>query len=127
MSSPFFDYLPTEKLLDAFGKSGGDEIESGNLNSSESSAALAANTFGLFLDRPEDFPPLPGFDTVSWPPIAIEIECQVRFPWRGGVHPWLDAFIETTAFDEISVKVVAGTRNHLYRNFLELRRTTEFE
>jgi hypothetical protein len=25
----------------------------------------------------------------------VDVEHQVRFPWPGGRHPWLDAFIET--------------------------------
>jgi hypothetical protein len=53
MKSPFFSYLPVEKLVEAFANAGGNELESGKLDSPESSAALAANTFGLFLDPPK--------------------------------------------------------------------------
>ena len=27
---------------------------------------------------------------------AVEIEYCARFPWKGGRHPWLDAWVETT-------------------------------
>jgi hypothetical protein len=56
MTSPFFNYLPIDKILRAFSNSPGREIERGKLSTPESSAALAANTFGLFLDRPRDLP-----------------------------------------------------------------------
>jgi len=90
-----FDYLPIERILDAFSKAPGNEINRGKLSSPESSAALAANTFGLFLDRPQDLPPIPGVADDSWPPSCVAIERCVRFPWSGGLHPWLDAYVET--------------------------------
>ncbi len=60
MKAPLFDYLPVDRILDAFAKAPGNEIDSEKLSSPESSAALAANTFGLFLGRPHDLPPIPG-------------------------------------------------------------------
>ncbi len=95
MTSALFDYLPVERILEAFSKAPGNEIESEKLSSPESSAALAANTFGLFLDRPHDLPPIPGVENCSWPAICVAIERCVRFPWSGGRHPWLDAYVET--------------------------------
>ena len=69
------------------------KFASGKFDSPESSAALAANTFGFFLNRPGDLPPLPGFKNVEWPTSSLHIEKEVRFPWRGGRHPWLDALV----------------------------------
>ena len=38
---------------------------------------------------------LPGWEG-SWQPAASVLpEGELRFPWRGGLHPWLDAVIET--------------------------------
>jgi hypothetical protein len=47
--SNLLPHLPIEAILAAFEKAGGDEIKSGKFESLESSAALAANTFGYFL------------------------------------------------------------------------------
>lgn len=79
----------------ALGKAGGNEIESGKFCSEESSAALAVNCFGWFLQRPGDLPPFPSLPDLDWPPCRVDIERQLRFPWRGGRHPWLDAVVET--------------------------------
>ncbi|MCP3733110.1 hypothetical protein M9978_22135 [Sphingomonas sp. MG17] len=76
-------------------KAEGHEIESGKLQSPESSAALAANAFGWFLERPADLPPPPPIADLDWPAERLEIERQMRFPWNGGRHPWLDAAVET--------------------------------
>ena len=53
------------------------------------------NGFGWFLDRPADLPPLPGLNDLDWPAHRIDLEREMRFPWSGGRHPWLDAAIET--------------------------------
>ena len=73
---------------------GGKEIESGKFSSHESSAALAVNCFAWFNERTKEFPPFPRIKLNS-APIAIDVEYSARFPWKGGRHPWLDAFIET--------------------------------
>ena len=95
MSDTLFPYLPREKILHALKKSPGNEVASGKFDSPESSAALAINTFGFFLERPADLPTLPGLERRGWPAKQVRIEQCVRFPWRGGHHPWLDAFVET--------------------------------
>ena len=74
---------------------GGDEVGSGKLMSAESSAALAANTFGWFIDRPQRLPPIPSLADLDWPALSVEVEVCARFPWSGGRHPWLDAMVET--------------------------------
>lgn len=93
--SLFLPGVPVDRIMAAFARAGGQEIESGKLASPESSAALAANCFGWFLERPNDLPPFPNLSGLSWPAQKVEIECQMRFPWHGGRHPWLDAAIHT--------------------------------
>jgi len=95
MVTGLFDYLPTDRIIAAFERSPGNELGSGKLENPESSAALAANSFGFFMDRPRDLPPIPGTEGCGWPAESVSIEECVRFPWRGGRHPWLDAFVET--------------------------------
>lgn len=86
------DHLAPDPILDCFERAGGSEILSGKLASPESSAALAANAFGLFLDRPALLTlPVSVFDAAR----AVTLEAELRFPWRGGRHPWLDAAVVT--------------------------------
>lgn len=96
MKSPFLPYLPVEKICKALAKAAGNELDSGKISSPESSAALATNTFGLFLDRPSELPAIPGTESFGWPATLVDIEHCARFPWSGGRHPWLDAFVETS-------------------------------
>lgn len=91
----FLPGVPREACLAALAKSDGNELASGKLASPESSAALAVNTFGWFLERAHALPKLPGLFDLDWPARAVTIERQMRFPWAGGRHPWLDASIET--------------------------------
>lgn len=93
--STFLAGVPEALVRSAMHKAGGNEIESGKLDSPESSAALAVNGFGWFIERPGDLPPFPCLDTLEWPAIQVDVERQMRFPWRGGSHPWLDAAVET--------------------------------
>jgi hypothetical protein len=94
-SSPFLPGVPVDKVNAALAASGGNEIDSGKLLSAESSAALAVNTFGWFIDRPGDLPQFPPLTDIDWPAVRVDVERQMRFPWRGGRHPWLDAVVET--------------------------------
>jgi hypothetical protein len=94
ISSRFLPGVPTSHVLDRLEKSGGNEVASGKLNSAESSAALAVNAFGWFIERPAILPPFPRLQA-GWPPTRVEVEYCARFPWSGGRHPWLDAFVET--------------------------------
>ena len=73
----------------------GNEITSGKFDSPESSAALAANAFGLFFHWAADLPVLPGCEEEVWPALSLSIEAELRFPWRGGRHPHLDCLVET--------------------------------
>ena len=73
----------------------GNEIALGKFDHPESSAALAVNTMGYFLIRAADLPPIPGLDDAGWPARSVMLEANVRFPWKGGRHPWLDALVTT--------------------------------
>jgi hypothetical protein len=89
----FLPGVPVSHILDRLAKAGGNEIESGKLASPESSAALAVNTFGWFVERPDCLPPFPGLVAV-FPAKLVDVEYCARFPWAGGRHPWLDAVIK---------------------------------
>ncbi len=93
--SPFLPGVPKGLVRAALGKAGGNEIASGKLDSPESSAALAVNAFGWFIERPAILPPFPPLSEIDWPATRVDVEYQMRFPWRGGRHPWLDAAVAT--------------------------------
>lgn len=90
----FLDGVPEKHVLNRLAKAGGDEVRSGKLSSDESSAALAVNTFGWFIERPNLLPHLPGMRPDA-EVLCVNVEYCARFPWRGGRHPWLDAVVET--------------------------------
>ena len=88
-------HLPAELIRACYSAAPGNEIASGKFMSPESSAALSANAFGYFLDKPAQLPPLPLDLNVGWPPHRVSLETECRFPWNGGRHPWLDVMVET--------------------------------
>lgn len=97
MSGELIEFLPgvpAELCLATLRAAPGNELASGKFLSPQSSSALAVNCFGWFLERPELLPPFPGVGA-SWPAASIRLEAEMRFPWLGGKHPWLDAAIET--------------------------------
>ena len=65
MPNPFLDYLPIEKICNALKKAPGNERDRGKISNPESSAALAANTFGLFIEHPDDLPAIPGTEFLA--------------------------------------------------------------
>ena len=95
MTNRFLPGVPAAQVEAMLNVARGSEITSGKFDSPKSSSALAANTFGLFLNRPHDLPPLPGCDFVTWPVCSLALERTVNFPWRGGRHPVLDVLITT--------------------------------
>jgi hypothetical protein len=95
MSDLFLPGVPAERIRAAYAAAPGNELDSGKFSSPESSAALAANAFGYFLERAQYLPPLPGTESCGWPALRVELEATLRFPWRGGHHPWLDTLIVT--------------------------------
>lgn len=94
-SISFLPGVPAAHVIARLDGAGGDEVGSGKLQSPESSAALAVNTFGWFIPRAERLPPVPSLADLDWPALSVEVEVCARFPWRGGRHPWLDAMLET--------------------------------
>ena len=91
----FLPDLPTDLILAALGKAPGNELKSGKFDSPDSSSALVANGFGWFLNRPEMMPMLPGGLGQAR---SVTLEAEMRFPWAGGKHPWLDVAIETDRY-----------------------------
>ena len=59
MHDRFLPGVPRRQIEETYNAAPGKEIVSGKFDSPESSAALAANTFGFFLNRPGDLPSLP--------------------------------------------------------------------
>ena len=70
----FLPGVPGEAVLAALRRSPGSELASGKFDSPESSAALVANGFGWFLERPGALPPLPGVPMGQ--PETVEIEAE---------------------------------------------------
>ncbi len=116
MTDPvFLPGVPADLTLAALRRSPGNELASGKFDAPESSAALAANAFGWFLARPQALPPLPGVPMGQ--PEAVEIEAEMRFPWTGGRHPWLDAAITTAT-------TLVGVESKRYEPFRPKKATT---
>ena len=95
MSGRFLPGVPGAEIESILNAAPGNEITTGKFDSPESSAALAANAFGFFLYRAFDLPALPGCEGETWPARALSIEGELRFPWNGGRHPFLDCLVET--------------------------------
>ena len=95
MTERFLPGVPGAKVETLLNAAPGSELKSGKFDSPRSSAALAANVFGYFLNRAGELPALPGCPDVRWPAEAITLEKEVRLPWRGGKHPFLDAVVTT--------------------------------
>lgn len=87
------DHLPKAAILARYQVAGGQELVSGKFANPESSAALVANAFGLFADRPQALS-LPGL-VAPGDARRVDLEVEMRFPWSGGYHPWLDVAVET--------------------------------
>jgi hypothetical protein len=113
----FLPGVATQKCMAALAKAGGNELESRKLLSPESSSALAVNAFGWFYDRPELFPAFPGLEDLDWPAVKVEVERQMRFPWSGGRHPWLDAAVETPS-------VLIGVESKRFEPFRDAKTAT---
>lgn len=95
MTGRFLPGIPGPEIEATFDAAPGDEIATGKFDSPESSAALAANAFGFFLDRASDLPALPDCEGETWPALSLALEAEVRFPWSGGRHPFLDCLVTT--------------------------------
>lgn len=84
--------VPGKMVESRYAAAPGAELKKGKLRSPQSSSALVANAFGWFIERPSLLPPLPHLGALEVSTVQIEVE--MRFPWRGGLHPWLDAIVE---------------------------------
>ena len=79
MSEEFLPGISAQLVRAAYTAAPGNEIDSGKLHSPDSSAALAVNALGWFIDRPGLLPPFPGAEAAG-PAESVEIECCARFP-----------------------------------------------
>lgn len=88
------DHLPKDAILARYQAAGGQELASGKFANPESSAALVANAFGLFAEHPHRLS-MPDGLLGAEAAQSVTLEAQMRFPWSGGLHPWLDVGVET--------------------------------
>lgn len=95
MTARFLPGVPGPKIEAIFDAAAGKETATGKFDSPESSAALAANAFGFFLQHASDLPALPGCANEAWPALSLMLEVELRFPWSGGKHPVLDCLVRT--------------------------------
>ena len=95
MADRFLPGVPGREIEEILNAAPGNEIKTGKFDNPASSAALAANTFGFFLKRAWDLPPLPDCGREAWPARSLSLEATVRFPWSGGRHPVLDCLVTT--------------------------------
>ena len=95
MTGRFLPGVPGPQIEAIFDAAAGKEIATGKFDSPESSAALAANAFGFFLQRASDLPALPGCGSETWSALTLMLEAELRFPWSGGRHPVLDCLVRT--------------------------------
>lgn len=87
------DHLPKAAILARYQVAGVQELVSGKFANRESSAALAANAFGFFTEQPQALS-LPGL-VAAGDAQGVDLEVEMRFPWSGGHHPWLDVGVKT--------------------------------
>jgi hypothetical protein len=111
----FLPGVPADAVHSALSRAPGNELASGKFDSPESSSALAANAFGWFLDRPALLPALHGVPMGR--PDVVELEAEMRFPWSGGRHPWLDAALTTAT-------TLVGVESKRYEPFRPGKATT---
>ena len=78
----FLPGVPAHRVEHMFAAAPGNEIDSGNIDSPESSSALDANAFGFFLERANALLPLPGLENAGWPAKQLALQAKVHMPWR---------------------------------------------
>jgi hypothetical protein len=91
--SALLPHLDREAILSVYAAAPGDEISSGKFSNPASSAALAANMFGPGLTTPSLFKASDVWANSAGAAQAVTLEAIVRFAWRGGRHPCLDALL----------------------------------
>lgn len=95
MTDRWLPGVPGQEIEQILNAAQGNEITSGKFDNPASSAALATNTFGFFLNQAKDLPLLSDCNWVAWPAGSLTLEASVRFPWKGGRHPVLDCLVKT--------------------------------
>ena len=68
--------VPGQEIEEIFNAAPGNEIARGKFDHPESSAVLAANAFGFFFKRPQDLPPLPDCELVTWT-TGVAYDCGI--------------------------------------------------
>jgi hypothetical protein len=106
--------VPARLIREIYAAAPGNEMESGKFGHPESSAALAANTFGRFLECPNDMPPIPGWERYWSSASSVSLETTLRFPWDQGRHPCLDVLVTA----EKAVFAIESKRFEPYRKKL---------
>ena len=84
----FLPGVPADAVLAALARLPGLDLDS-----PDSSAALVANTFGWFLERPRQLQPLTGVPMGL--PETVELAVEMQLPMRGTRHPRFDAVVTT--------------------------------
>ena len=107
----FLPGLPAKLIREYYAAAPGNEIETGKFGHPESSAALAGNAFGLFLESPNDMPPIPGCEHWWSQASCVTLEATLQFPWHQGRHPCLDVLVIT----ERAVFAIESKRFEPYR------------
>ena len=109
----FLHGVPADKVIAALSRAPGNEIKHGKFEAPESSSALVANAFGWFLDRPEALPAFAGLGGRA--AYGLTLAAEMRFPWDGGRHPWLDVGIETDS-------LLIGVKSARYEPYRPLKK-----
>ena len=78
MDELFLPGVPVDLVRQAFAAAPGNEITGGKFASPESSTAMAAHTFGFFLNRTGDLPLPPECKREN--PSDLSIETEVNIP-----------------------------------------------
>lgn len=87
----FLPGVPGDLVEAAIRRAPGNEMALGKFDTPESSAALAANAFGWFIERAALLPPLPNVPMGR--PVSVTVPAEMHFPWRGGKQPWVEAAV----------------------------------
>jgi hypothetical protein len=76
--------VPEQYVRARLAAAGGNEIGSGKFANPASLAALAANCFGSFSERPELLPRFPTAQEIAWTPQSVELKIEDSRPIREG-------------------------------------------
>jgi hypothetical protein len=108
------DHLEKDEILAFYETANGKEISSGKFANPESSAALAANSFGFFLSAPQLLS-LPDHRLSAGSACTVTLEAEMQFPWSGGLHPCVDIAIDTA-------QILFGIESKRYEPFRDRKK-----